>query len=102
MLLTELPFGFTTPTYRTTLSSPLAERSANACPRYVSPFMASDDMRDAQKQLPFSKRAIKSVPFVKDRQTASERRRELFKRNVGQRREDQRWERREIPDQVSA
>lgn len=49
------------------------------------------ERREVKKELPFSKRTIKSNPIIQSRDAVKERRRDLFLRKVQDDRDDRRW-----------
>lgn len=54
---------------------------------------SSSSNLDAQKNVPFSKRAVKSAPtIIKDKDAVRERRRDLFMKKVASNRQDKKWE----------
>ncbi|KAF2759733.1 hypothetical protein EJ05DRAFT_509445 [Pseudovirgaria hyperparasitica] len=72
-------------------SSPLSERSSNACPRrYNSAIMSQ--AQDAKQQVPYSKRSIKQAPINRGREEVRDKRRDLFLKKVKEGREDRNWE----------
>jgi hypothetical protein len=89
MILTVNPWPHQN-TYTPLHPSPLSTRSANACSSvFANPIMT--ERREVKKELPFSKRAIKSNPIIQSRDAVKERRRNLFLRKVQDDRDDRRW-----------
>lgn len=89
MILTVNPWPHQN-TYTPLHPSPLSTRSANACSSlFANPIMT--ERREVKKELPFSKRAIKSNPIIRSRDAVKERRRDLFLRKVQDDRDDRRW-----------
>ncbi|KAF2491086.1 hypothetical protein BU16DRAFT_493850 [Lophium mytilinum] len=76
--------------YAPSRPSPLSSLPPNACQRsFDRPVMM--ERSGSNKDIPFSKRAIKANPVVQTRDAVKERRRDMFFKKVQQDRDDRRW-----------
>ncbi|KAF2809671.1 uncharacterized protein BDZ99DRAFT_463445 [Mytilinidion resinicola] len=89
MLSTASPWSHQT-FYTPSRPSPLSSLPPNACQRsFGRPVMM--ERFGSNKDIPFSKRAIKANPVVQTRDAVKERRRDMFFKKVQQDRDDRRW-----------
>ncbi|KAF2745576.1 hypothetical protein M011DRAFT_426569 [Sporormia fimetaria CBS 119925] len=85
MMLTETPVYYQ-PMYTPARRSPLSERPANV------PFFSMTNSSPASKpSTPTPQRTYKANPVIQNRETTTQRRRDLFFRRVQKDREDGRW-----------
>ena len=70
-------------------SSPLRERSANAC---AGLFDFNMESQNSENQLNHSQRAFKANPMLQTRDAATKRRRDMFFKRVQNHREEKKWE----------
>ncbi|TPX12251.1 uncharacterized protein E0L32_007137 [Thyridium curvatum] len=91
------PTGPSSYFYRPAISSPLSSspiRASSASPPHSSMRDIQSSPIPAQPKFKYASRPARPNPVVQRREVAQESRRKLFLKNVRQRAEDQRWERR--------